>query len=74
VAGALITKVMFHSLQLFTYIWLFTLAALFYLSVNYTDAPNCCFIHRLMSPKLLLNSSVFHWWLTDSTRLSVLKK
>jgi len=44
-------------------------AALFYSSVNDTDALNCCFIHWLMSPRLLLNSSVFHWWLSDSTRL-----
>jgi len=35
-------------------------AALFYSMVNDTDALNCCFIHQLMSPKLLLNSSVFH--------------
>jgi len=50
--------------------WFHHLAALFYSSVNDTDAPNCCFIHRLMSPRLLLIASVFHRWLTDSTRLS----
>ena len=36
----------------------FGLVVLFYSSVHYTDAPNCCFIHWLISLKLLNSSSL----------------